>query len=168
MSRPATHFESPASAPLSIEEDFHGWLMRQAALLRSRDAEALDWEHLAEEIEAMASAERRELLRRLTTLFAHLLKMQYQPEERRARSRKVTILRSRNEIERLLRQSPGLKGQLQAFADEVYPAARREAATDIGLERKEWAKIPSESPWTLEQLMDPDFFPEDESDPKTV
>jgi hypothetical protein len=168
MSRAATHFESPASAPLAIEEDFHGWLTRQAALLRSRDAGALDWEHLAEEIEAMASAERRELLRRLTTLFAHLLKMQYQPEERRFRSRKVTIDRSRLEIERILRQSPGLRGQFEAYANEVYPAARRQAALDIGLERKEWAKISSESPWTLEQLMDPDFFPEDESDRKTV
>jgi DNA phosphorothioation-dependent restriction protein DptG len=159
MSRAATHFDSPASAPMSVEEDFHGWLLHQAALLRSRDADALDWEHLAEEIEAMASAERRELLRRLTTLYAHLLKMQYQPEPRRARGRKVTILRSRNEIERVLKQSPGLRGQFEEFAKEVYPDGRREAATDIGLKRSEWKLIPTTSQWTLQQIMDPDFFP---------
>jgi hypothetical protein len=64
MSRAATHFETLTGTQASIEEDFHGWLTHQAALLRSRDADALDWEHLAEEIEAMASAERRELLGR--------------------------------------------------------------------------------------------------------
>jgi hypothetical protein len=160
--------ESSASALGSIEQDFHGWLTHQAALLRSRDADALDWEHLAEEIEAMASAERRELLRRLTTLYAHLLKMRYQPEPRRARSRQVTIDRSRLEIERLPRQSPGLRGLFEAYADEVYPAARRQAALDIGLKRKEWTKIPSKSPWTGKQLMDSDFFPQVESDARTV
>jgi Domain of unknown function DUF29 len=66
MSRAATYFEPTASAPVSVEKDFHGWLVHQAALLRSRDADALDWEHLAEEIDAIAGAERRELLRRLT------------------------------------------------------------------------------------------------------
>jgi DNA phosphorothioation-dependent restriction protein DptG len=159
MSRAATHFDSPASAPTSVEEDFHGWLLHQAALLRSRDADALDWEHLAEEIEAMASAERRELLRRLTTLFSHLLKMQYQAEPGRARSRRLTIDRSRLEIERLLEQSPGLRGQFEAFANKVYADGRREAATDIGLKRSEWKVIPTSSEWTLQQIMDPDFFP---------
>ena len=90
--------------------------------------------------------------------------MEYQPEPRRARGRKVTIIRSRNEIERLLRQSPGLRGQLESFAEEVYPSARREAATDIGLKRTQWTVIPAKSQWTLEQLIDPDFFPQNESD----
>jgi hypothetical protein len=164
MSRAATHLEALTARPVSVEEDFHGWLMHQAELLRSHDADALDWDHLAEEIEAMAGAERRELLRRLTTLYAHLLKMEYQPEQRRARGRKVTIIRSRNEIERLLRQSPGLRGQLESFAEEVYPNARREAATDIGLKRTQWTMIPAKSQWTLAQLMDPDFFPQTELD----
>jgi len=165
MSRVATHYEELGStSQLSIEQDFHAWLMHQAELLRSRNAEALDWEHLAEEIEAMAGAERRELLRRLTTLFAHLLKMEYEPEKRRARGRELTIIRSRNEIQRLLRQSPGLKGNLRAYAAEVYPDARREAATDIGLKRSQWNKIPVESQWNLDQIMDPDFFPRTDSD----
>jgi hypothetical protein len=164
MSRGATHFEALTPTPVSIEEDFHGWLMHQAGLLRSHEVDALDWNHLAEEIEAMASAERRELLRRLTTLYAHLLKMQYQPEQRRARGRKVTIDRSRVEIERILRQSPGLRGQLDDYAREVYPAARRQAALDIGLKRSDWKKIPVESQWALEQVADPEFFPEADSD----
>src|SRR5690348_8207655 len=48
-----------------IEEDFHGWLLDQVAALRARDYGALDWEHLAEEIESMAVRERREMKDRL-------------------------------------------------------------------------------------------------------
>jgi hypothetical protein len=159
MGQASTPFENVGSTGASVEEDYHGWLLHQAGLLRGHDLDSLDWEHLAEELEAMAGAERRELLRRLTTLYAHLLKMQYQPEPRRARGRKVTILRSRNEIERVLKQSPGLRGQFEEFAKEVYPDGRREAATDIGLKRSEWKVIPTTSQWTLQQIMDPDFFP---------
>jgi hypothetical protein len=164
MGQASTPFEDVASTSVSVEEDYHGWLQHQAALLRGRDFAALDWSNLAEELEAMAGAERRELLRRLTTLYAHLLKIQYQPEPRRARSRKVTILRSRTEIERVLKQSPGLRAQFEEFAKEVYPDGRREAATDIGLKRSEWKLIPTTSQWTLQQIMDPDFFPLSDAD----
>ncbi len=164
MGQASTPFEDVASTSVSVEEDYHGWLLHQARLLRGRHLAALDWSNLAEELEAMAGAERRELLRRLTTLYAHLLKMQYQPEPRRARSRKVTIVRSRSEIERVLKQSPGLRGQLEEFAKEVYPDGRREAATDIGLKRREWKLLPTTSQWSLRQIMDPDFFPMSDPD----
>ena len=104
--------EAPA---VRIEDDYHGWLLDQASVLRHHRHSSLDWSNLAEELEAMAAAERRELLRRLTTLLAHLLKFQYQPEVRRERSRKLTIVRSRTEIKRLLDYSPGLKGQLTEY-----------------------------------------------------
>jgi hypothetical protein len=159
MGQVSASFEQAASASVSVEEDYHAWLRHQAALLRGHKSESLDWDHLAEELEAMASAERRELLRRLTTLYAHLLKMQYQPEQKRARGRKVTIDRSRIEIERVLNQSPGLRGQFEEFAIQVYPAGRRQAALDIGLKSSEWKVIPTTSQWTLQQIMDPDFFP---------
>ncbi len=164
MGQASTPFEHVAATGASVEEDYHGWLLHQAALLRGHDLASLDWEHLAEELEAMAGAERRELLRRLTTLYAHLLKMQYQPEPRRARSRKVTIDRSRLEIELVLDESPDLRGQFEAFANKVYPAARRQAALDIGLKRSQWKMIPTTSPWTIQQIMDPDFFPMSEPD----
>lgn len=45
----------------TYELDFYAWLNRQAQVLRSRESESLDWDHLAEEIEAMAAGEKREL-----------------------------------------------------------------------------------------------------------
>ena len=43
----------------TYELDFYAWLNRQAQVLRSRESESLDWDHLTEEIEAMAAGEKR-------------------------------------------------------------------------------------------------------------
>jgi Domain of unknown function DUF29 len=66
---------------IGIDDDLHGWLLAQASALRSQRYKSLDRNNLAEELEAMAAAQRRELLERLTTMLAHLLKLRYQPQE---------------------------------------------------------------------------------------
>lgn len=156
-----------AGRAIKIDDDFHGWLLSQASALRRERYGSLDWEHLAEELEAMAAAERRELLRRLTTLFAHLLKIQQQPQElqRRGRSWKLTVLRTRTEINRLLAQSPGLKGQLEEFAKEAYTDARRHAGEEMNLARHDWERIlPANAPWSIDDALDFDFIPSGKSD----
>ena len=42
-------------------QDFYTWCLEQATLLEARDADALDWEHLAEEMMILAGSERRAL-----------------------------------------------------------------------------------------------------------
>jgi len=109
----------------------------------------------------MAAAQRRELLERLTTLLAHLLKLHYQPEEvpQRGRNWKLTVVRSRREIKRLLEESPGLKGKLEEYVVKTYADAQQDAGVEMGLERHAWAGLFSPAcPWTLDQLMDDDFF----------
>jgi hypothetical protein len=141
---------------VEIDEDFHGWLLEQASLLRNRNTLPLDWDHLAEELEAMAATDRRELLRRLTTLFEHLLKLSYQPGStvQRGRGWRLTIMRSRTEISRLLDQSPGLKGQLDRFIAEAYSASRGIAGEACGLRRSQWeALFPEINPWTVEDAL---------------
>lgn len=68
--------------PIHRQNDFYGWLADQTKLLRSRQAERLAWNDLAEELEAMAASQRRELKNRLHVLLLHLLKWQTQPIER--------------------------------------------------------------------------------------
>ena len=153
-------FVAQGSPAVRIEDDYYGWLLDQASVLRHHRHSSLDWSNLAEELEAMAAAERRELLRRLTTLLAHLLKFQYQPEVRRERSRKLTIVRSRTEIKRLLDYSPGLKGQLKEYVSAAYADAKNDAGVDIRLDRHQWEELfPITCPWTLEQIQSPDYFP---------
>jgi hypothetical protein len=87
---------------LTLQQDYHGWLLEQAAARRARHYQSIDWDNLAEELEAMAGTERRELLWHLPTPFEHLLKLVYQPNEvpRRGNGWRRTIARSRVEIER--------------------------------------------------------------------
>jgi putative protein kinase ArgK-like GTPase of G3E family len=143
-----------------IDDDFHAWLLEQASLLRKKQYPLLDWNNLAEELEAIAGAQKRELLERLATLFEHLLKLEYQRETRRERSRKSTIARTRTAVERLLEQSPGLKGQLDELAAKAYADGCKHAGIDLGLSRHQWEKaFPRTSPWSVAQILDDDFFP---------
>jgi Domain of unknown function DUF29. len=46
---------------VKYEQDFHGWALHNAALLRSGRFSEADIEHIAEELEVMGAGERREL-----------------------------------------------------------------------------------------------------------
>jgi len=59
---------------IDYETDFYAWASQQAELLRQRQANSLDWIHLAEEIETMGRSEKRQLTSRLELLIMHLLK----------------------------------------------------------------------------------------------
>ena len=55
------------------EEDLYAWTQEQAALLRTRQYDALDLENLAEEILAVGGRDRRKLESRLCIILLHLL-----------------------------------------------------------------------------------------------
>lgn len=142
-----------------IEEDYHGWLLDQAAALRSRNYEAVDWEQLAEEIEGMAVSERREIKNRLTTLLMHLLKLQFQPHQvRRHNSWRSSVIEARRQILNILEVSPGVfqgKDKRDEILARTYNDACKDAAHDSQLPV---STFPEVCPWTYEQIMDEDFF----------
>lgn len=138
------------------EADVIAWAERQAALLRAGCFSELDIEHIAEEIEDVGKSEQRELASRMAVLLAHLLEWVDQPE-RRGNSWRRTIRDQRNSITRRLRRTPSLAASLgdgdwwaDAWADAV-----RVAADETGLE-----DFPETSPWTPEQILDPDWMPD--------
>jgi hypothetical protein len=141
-----------------IEDDFHGWLLDQAAALRARDYESLDWDHLAEELESMAARERREMKDRLTTLLIHLLKLKFEPGEVwRHHGWRNTIVEARRQISNLLEDSPGLfQGKPEDLLADLYERARKDAARVSELPL---TTFPPACPWTYEQVVDEDFFP---------
>ena len=64
------------------EQDFYGWTQWQIEVLAKREVSELDWQNLQEELEALGRQEYRELVSSLTVLLGHLLKWEYQPENR--------------------------------------------------------------------------------------
>lgn len=136
--------------------DFYAWINVTADLLRQRRFADIDIEHLAEEIEDVGKRERRALESHLRNVILHLLKWHYQPEKRGS-SWRQSIRNGRIEIQKLLRDSPSLARQLSQLLDDEYPAARADAIDETGLPED---AFPTQCPFTVEQLVDAQFWAE--------
>ena len=140
----------------AYERDFYAWASEQAALLRAGRLKEADIAHIAEEIESMGKAEKRELVSVLTVLLLCLLKWRVQPGMRGA-SWQATIKVQRRDLSRLLRDNPSLKSYLDEAMSDAYGDAIILAASETGFAE---GALPSASPWSIEQAMDAEFWPE--------
>lgn len=138
------------------DDDFVAWTERQAALIRAGRFDAVDRENVAEEIESLGRSDRRALASRLEVLIAHLLKWQFQPKGR-SRSWSGTIRTQRHHLRRLLDESPSLRPAIAGEVDEAYPVAVIAAAAQTRIEEE---RFPTACPYTADQLLDEDFWPE--------
>jgi len=134
------------------DTDFYAWTQEQAALLRDR-APAVDWDHLAEEIESLGRSEQRAIVRRLRRLLTHLWKLQHGTPhdlERAGRGWRKTVETQRRELVHLLVDNPSLG---RAWSLEAALARAWElAGLDVG------SPEPA-CPWTLEECMREDWYP---------
>ena len=149
------------SPPLSCslhDQDFYTWALETACAIRERRFAGIDWEAVAEELEDMGRSEAKALESQLARLMAHLLKWQYQPEQRRLseNSWRATIENARREIRKLLRENPGLKSRLPELFLEAYPQGIDWAVIETNMSR---SVFQSSRPWSLEQAMDDSFWP---------
>lgn len=115
------------------EKDTAAWSKNQAAALRDAaqsgsNNRELDWENLAEEIEDLGKSQRLALRSRLATIIEHLVKLQHSPATDPRHGWQQTIRRERNEIERLLEDSPSLRREV---ADLVKKETKRAVDTAI-------------------------------------
>ena len=138
------------------DQDFFAWANEQARLLRAGKLSEADIGHIAEEIESMGRSEKRELVNRLSVLLMHLLKWRFQPSAR-GTSWRLTIEEQRDRLADHLLDNPSLKATLDASIASGYKLAILGAARETGLDR---AAFPAACPWSFEQLMDQDFWPE--------
>jgi hypothetical protein len=137
------------------DTDIAQWAEQQAELLRRRASNELDWLALAEEIEDVARRERDQIESRLSVLCEHLLKWQFQ-SERRSGSWRGSIVEARDRIARVVRNSPSLHSYPALVLAEAYAAGRRKAEAETEL-----TDLPTECPWTIEQVRDHDFWPDE-------
>ena len=145
----------PVKSPL-YERDFFAWSREQADLLRAGRLAQADIEHIAEEIDSMGRAEKRELISRLSVLLLHLLKWRYQPEKQ-SPSWEASIRVQRNRIAEHLDDNPSLNPLLPQALASAYRDATLEAVAETGLAG---ATFPEACPWTVEQVLDGGFWPE--------
>lgn len=126
------------------DSDIAAWAEQQADALRRRAANEIDWENVAEEIEDVARRDRDRIYGALLTAITHLLKWQFQPEMRSGTWRSA-IVRARDRIAKLVKDSPSLRSYPTAVLPEAYPSARRaaEAETVAWLGYRNRARGPS-------------------------
>lgn len=142
---------------IAYEQDIVAWANEQAALLRSGKLELLDLKHIAEELEIMGKSEKRALASSMIILLTHLIKWQYQPS-RQGKSWLQSIQVQREEIVYDLNDIPSLKTLFNDanWQSIVWRKARLEAAKETSLE---FDIFPENCPWTTQQILDHDFFP---------
>ena len=149
----ATRLQPPPDDRYLTDPD--AWALEQAALLRARRFGELDLENLAEEVEDLGRRKADELESRYATLLQHLLEWEFHPA-RRFNSWAGTIGRSRRKIVEHVDDNPGLKSRRVELFSKTYPDGRDDAAIETNLPREHF---PAENPYTLEQVMDEDFWP---------
>jgi hypothetical protein len=121
-------------------------------LMRAGKLDDLDKEHLIQYLTEMTIRDRRELRSRLTVLFQHLLKIEFQPT-RISRSWINTILEQQRELKTLLEAVPSILTYIPQLFNPAYQDAVRHVTREIGIPAD---RLPVEPPWTLEQALEYD------------
>ena len=146
-------------------QDFVRWTEEQASALR-RAARAganlpVDWENVAEEIESLGFSQKHELRSRIAVIIEHLLKLECSPAKGPRAGWMDTIGRERDEIERLLGDSPSLAGAVADLVAAELPRAVRAIGRTLRLygeaSAEATAKLAAAS-YTPEQILG-DWFP---------
>jgi Domain of unknown function DUF29 len=137
------------------DADFVQWSDRTAQLLREHRFTDLDLEHLIEEIEDLGNRHRDALESQLTRLLMHLLKYEFQPEQRSG-SWLGSIKESRKQIKRLFRKYPSLKVYLEQCWEDCYADAIEDASDETGLPQ---SQFPARCPYAIADILDPEFLP---------
>ena len=135
------------------EQDYFAWTQDQADALRRRSINELDWENLLEEVEGLGKQQRGELRSHLIVLLVHLLKWRAQPE-RRGRSWELTIREQRKEAERVLRQNPSLRPELETILAEAYETAILRAERETRLAA---SAFPESIPFSWREVLEADL-----------
>jgi hypothetical protein len=147
------------------DQDLQLWVEQTIQQLQNHEFEALDIEHLIEELVDLGKAEKNALKSNLTILLAHLLKLRVQhdvPDSMKV-SWYSSILEHCQQVLNNLADTPSLKSFLIEAVEKAYSDARKLAIKE-GKLAKFGIPIPEESesrtvcPFSIEQILDEDFY----------
>jgi hypothetical protein len=153
------------------EDDFVAWTERQAHELRalhtSRWNGPLDLEHLAEEIEDLGRSQRHACESLLEQIIIHLLKLRWSKAKAPRTHWANEIDLCRNELHRRL--TPTIRQRLETDLDTHYQTAARLTTRALAREEPDTRPdIPSDCPWSLEDILSSDMPLSSQCVPGTV
>ena len=146
-------------------DDVWTWSREQAAALRRRDLEAVDWENVIEEIEDVGNRHSDAWTSLCGNVIEHLLKMEHSHHERSLDHWRKEILAWRRKMFTVLKRHRGMKGKLDVMLDEAWEDGRGDAvdrlvdhahppnrAAEKALRRSWEERLPEECPYALEDI----------------
>src|SRR5436853_6709384 len=144
------------------DDDFYAWTQYQADVLRTlrtRD-NRFDREHLAEEIEDLGKSERNAVRSQIQRILVHLLKLARSPARDPRFDWMDSIIEARAALADQL--SPSLRRDIEAELTRIYTIARKRAALELVKYREQGAarSLPAECPYTIEQILAEDCYPD--------
>ena len=149
------------------EQDFNVWRETIITQIKQQDFNDIDWEHLLLELEDMGKSEKRSFLINLTILIAHLLKLTVQADapEMMKGSWYSSVTEHRFRVRKDLEENPSFKNYLHevifiAYADARKLAIKESKNAKLGVRKPEETEYPLDFPFTIEQLLDEDFYGE--------
>ncbi len=150
------------------DDDFYAWTQYQAEVLRSmrtRD-NRFDREHVAEEMEDLGRSYRDAVRSQVRRILEHFLKLAHSPAGDPCYGWRGSIIDARAELDDKL--SPTLRHDIVAVLGKLYATARKRVAADLQEhgEQGAAASLPTECPYTVDQILTDDWYPEPAGEPK--
>ena len=149
------------------ERDFNVWRETIIKKIKQQDFNDIDWEHLLLELEDMGKSEKRSFVSNLTILIAHLLKLTVQADapEMMKGSWYSSVTEHRFRVRKDLEENPSFKNYLHevifiAYADARKLAIKESKNAKLGVRKPEETEYSLDFPFTIEQLLDEDFYGE--------
>jgi hypothetical protein len=144
------------------DDDFYAWTQYQAEVLRSlrtRD-NRFDREHVAEEIEDLGKNYRDAARSQVRRILEHFLKLAYSPAGDPRYGWQGSIIDARAQLDDKL--SPTLRHDITGVLNKLYATARKRVAADLQerVEHGAAALLPPECPYTVDQILAEDWYPE--------
>jgi hypothetical protein len=150
------------TADTAYDADLALWAADQARALREASHAGtnlpIDWENVAEEIESLGRSQGRELASRIAVVLVHLLKLQASPAAEPRAGWRESIAQQRNDIERVLADSPSLRPTVGDVIENELGKARRVAELALA----EYGEQPRQHLATVRYSVDQvlgDWFP---------
>jgi Domain of unknown function DUF29 len=147
------------------DRDLQLWIEQTVDQLKNAEFEALDVEHLIEELVDLGKSEKNALRSNLKILLAHLLKLKIQQDVPNSMKNSwySSIVEHRQRVLDNLTDTPSLKSFLLEAVEKAYPDARKLAIKESkfaqsGVQIPEESEYPATCPFSIEQILDEDYY----------
>ena len=137
------------------EQEYDQWLEETVKILKNRQLDQLDYDNLIEELETLGRSEKNAVRSLLLQVIIHLLLLQFWTEEKERNSNhwSAEIITFRVQLEDRL--TTNLRNYLRSELDKIY-----QNACLIVNKKVQLTNLPDRCPYSLEELLQKDWFPE--------